>query len=127
VPVLYGDVVLDRKKSFCVLSGDQIASYLALKLKAEKIIFAIDVDGIYDKDPKKFKNAKLLSKISGPEILNALESPQKDVTLGIKGKLSELIKLAEKGIESQVVNGLKAGRLRKALKGERVIGTTIKF
>ena len=47
VPVLFGDVVLDKTKSFCVLSGDQLAVRLALELGATHLIFGVDVDGVF--------------------------------------------------------------------------------
>lgn len=55
VPVLYGDVVLDADEDLkmAVISGDQLVSYLSLKLKPERIILGSDVDGIFDRDPKK--------------------------------------------------------------------------
>ena len=53
VPVLYGDVVTDSELGFCILSGDQIISYLAAVLTPEKVIFGLEVDGLYTKDPKK--------------------------------------------------------------------------
>ena len=54
VPVLYGDVVLDANEDLkmAVISGDQLVSYLSLKLKPERIILGSDVDGIFDRDLK---------------------------------------------------------------------------
>ena len=56
MPVLYGDVVLDveDKIKMAVLSGDQIVKYLAENLKPKKVVLGSDVDGIYNKDPKKY-------------------------------------------------------------------------
>jgi isopentenyl phosphate kinase len=57
-PVLYGDAVLDEKMGFTILSGDQLVAYLAVKMKAEKIIMGVDTDGIYEADPKVDPTAK---------------------------------------------------------------------
>lgn len=127
IPVLFGDVVIDKDIGFCILSGDQITTSLAEKFKADRVIFAADVDGIYDRDPKKFGNAKLIPKIASTDkdILNSLKTQEGDVTGGIKGKLKEIIALAEKGVPSQIINATVPGRLKKALSGEKVTGTLI--
>jgi len=52
-PVLYGDAVLDTRRGFTILSGDQLASRLAVELGAEKLIYGVDIDGVYTKDPKR--------------------------------------------------------------------------
>ena len=45
------------KIKMAVLSGDQIVKYLAENLKPEKVVLGSDVDGIYNKDPKKYPDA----------------------------------------------------------------------
>lgn len=129
VPVLYGDVVLDRELGFCILSGDAIVRKLALDFKATRIIFATDVDGIFTADPKKNKNARLIEEITPEnftEVLELIEPVDRDVTGGMKNKLIELITLAEKGYPSLIVNALVGGRLQKALLGQKVKGTLIR-
>jgi isopentenyl phosphate kinase len=126
VPVLYGDVVFDRKVGFCILSGDQIAVYLALKLGAERLILATDVDGLYDCDPKKFKNARILNNItySRLEGMTRHATEVGDATGGMAGKLREIMSLAGKGIETDIVNLKKKGILSHAI-GGKVRGTRI--
>ena len=128
VPVLYGDVVVDINQGFCILSGDQIISYLSEIFNPTKIILAVDVDGIFNKDPKKFRDAELIKEINPgnlEETLSRLESEGEDVTGGIKGKLLELADLAKRGFDSQIINALEPGRLKKALLGAEVIGTKV--
>jgi len=129
VPVLFGDVVLDSARGVCILSGDQIVSHLAERLGAERVILCADVDGVFDRDPKKNEGATLIKEI-GPsnyrEVLSGLEVVEGDVTGGVKGKVSELLELGKKGIASQVINGLTAGRLKSALSGREVTGTIIR-
>jgi len=129
VPVLYGDVVLDADEDLkmAVISGDQLVSYLSLKLKPERIILGSDVDGIFDRDPKKHPQAQLLERVQSLEDLQFLEGAQTvDVTGGMAGKLAELLELAEKGIESELINVGCEGLLENALKGEKVRGTIIR-
>jgi len=127
IPVLFGDVVLDKDQGFCILSGDQITTFLAEKFKADRVILAADVDGVYDLDPKKFDDAKLIPKIASTdkEVLRKLETQEGDVTGGMKGKLQELIILAEKGVPSLIINALVPDRLKKARSGEDVTGTVV--
>ena len=128
VPVLHGDVVLDENKDIqmAVVSGDQLVSYLAEKLDVERIILGSDVDGIYNRDPKGDSQAKLLPVVKSLEDLEFLEGSRNvDVTGGMAGKLQELLKIANKGIQSEIINANCPGILEKALKGEKVKGTLI--
>jgi isopentenyl phosphate kinase len=126
-PVLYGDVTFDEKLGFTVLSGDQLIAYLALKFNACRIVVAVDTDGLYDADPKTDKNAKLYQHVSLKELqtLKLGSSLAKDVTGGMRGKLSELIPIVEKRIPVLIVNGTKPSRVYRALIGEKVEGTII--
>lgn len=129
VPVAYGDVLADEKLGCSILSGDHLAPYLAKKLNADRIILAADVPGIFDCDPKRHANAKLIKEVTLKnihKISGVGSSMAVDVTGGMKRKLSELISLAKTGIESEIVDGTKPGILKKALKGEKGLGTTIK-
>lgn len=49
---------------------DTAASLRAMEISAEVIMKATKVDGIYDKDPKKFADAKKFDKISYIDVLN---------------------------------------------------------
>ena len=48
-----------------------------------------------------------------------------DVTGGMKHKVEKMLELAEKGIKSQIINGLVPGNLKKALLDKKVKGTII--
>ncbi|MGC9517408.1 MAG: isopentenyl phosphate kinase [Methanomicrobiales archaeon] len=129
VPVIYGDVVLDIDDSIkiAVLSGDQIIKYLAENFKPERVILGSDVDGIYTKNPKKYADAKLIEEVSSLDDLELTEGASVvDVTGGMVGKLQELLILAQMGIESEIINASKLNLIKKALNGEKSIGTLIK-
>jgi isopentenyl phosphate kinase len=128
VPVIYGDVVLDRDESIkmAVLSGDQIINYLSKNLIPERVILGTDVDGVYTKNPKKHSDAKLIEKVTSLEELESLDSTTNiDVTGGMIGKLKELLELASLGIESEIINAGMDNLIESALKGEKVSGTLI--
>ena len=115
IPILFGDVAIAKDKGIDILSGDQIITYLANKLNADKVIFLMDVDGIYDRNPKE-KGAKLIEKIDG-KIKIQWEKKKFDVTGGIKNKIEEALKMPCK---VYFINGTKKGNLTKAIKGEKV-------
>ncbi|MFH1125560.1 MAG: isopentenyl phosphate kinase [Candidatus Altiarchaeota archaeon] len=127
-PVSYGDVLIDIETGLNILSGDHLVPYLALKLKASRIVIATDVSGIYDGDPKKNKNAKLVRELTKDNAARIEISGSRgvDVTGGMKRKVMELLSVAEMGVSSQVVSGLKPGELREALLGNKKLGTIIR-
>ncbi|HIQ50249.1 MAG TPA: isopentenyl phosphate kinase family protein [Nanoarchaeota archaeon] len=128
IPVLYGVPAFDKALGGGILSGDEIIIYLAKELKPQRIIHVTDVDGVFDKDPKSHKNAKLIKKITREnfkEIEKSLTgSKHFDVTGGMWKKVKELFKL--KNIEAEIINGLKEGYIKRALLGEKGLGTIIK-
>ncbi|MEA3254342.1 MAG: isopentenyl phosphate kinase [Candidatus Altiarchaeota archaeon] len=129
VPVAYGDVLVDEETGVNILSGDHLVPYLAEALNAERVVMAADVPGIFDSDPKINKDAKLIKEINPGNIGRIKEigsSQGTDVTGGMERKLSELLRLAESGIESEIINAIKPGLLKKALLGEKGLGTIIK-
>jgi len=129
IPVIYGDVVLDSNLKIAVLSGDQILTYIAKNInfnKINKIILGTDVDGVFTKNPKKHKDGKLIEKLSSLEDLELLDSTTNiDVTGGMIGKINELFKLADLGIESKIINANKKGLIFKALVDNEVKGSLI--
>lgn len=129
VPVLYGDVVLDSNKDikFTVISGDQIISYFARELNASRVILGTDVDGVYNKNPKKYNDAELIKKVSSLDDLDSMDSTLNiDVTGGMVGKIKELLNLADFGIDSQIINANKKDILKETLLNEKNHGTLIK-
>jgi len=127
-PVLYGDAVLDTRRGFTILSGDQLASRLAVELRAERLIYGVDVDGVYTKDPKRGE-ARLLERVT-PSTLRELEtgSPTAvDVTGGMKTKIEEALRAAEMGVEVVILNAMREGVILKALRGEAVKGSWVVF
>lgn len=127
VPVCYGVPAYDEVQGCSILSGDQIAPFLAEKLGAGKIIEACDVGGIYTSDPKKDKDAVLIAKI-GRGNFRQIEgsisgSLAIDVTGGMRQKYLELVEAAKIGIPSQIIH---FSSLAGALSG-KPIGTCIDF
>ncbi len=129
VPVTYGDAVPDLKRGMSILSGDQLVVHLAKELGAQRVILGVDVGGVYTGDPKVDKEAKLVPKItpeSWAEVEKSIgEAQGPDVTGGMANKIGELLKLAQRGIEAQVVDATKPDILKRAISGESELGTRI--
>lgn len=129
VPVLYGDAVLDYNDymKYAIISGDQIIAYLAEQLKADRVILSSDVDGIYTDNPKTNPDAELLEVVTkDSEYVTTANNDQSDVTGGMSGKVKELLDLADKGIQSQIINAEVPGNIQLAVSGQKVKGTIIK-
>lgn len=122
VPVLHGDVVMDRIKGASVLSGDRIIPYLALSLKASKIGVGSDVDGVLDEKEAVIRKITPFSFMDMKKSIKG--SGSIDVTGGMLGKVSELLELASKGVESRIFNASRKGMVSRFLYGEDV-GTLI--
>ncbi len=124
VPTTGGDIVQDSKTGFSILSGDQLATHLAIRLKALKVIFAMDEDGIFDSDPKQNPKAKLLLDLTPSQASllarTSTMSTTLDVTGGMAGKIKEAVEVASKGIPVYFVNLTKDERLRKVAFAEKV-------
>lgn len=130
IPLLFGDVAFDEKLGFCILSGDQLVSWLAIKLHAKQVVFVVDVDGVFDSDPKRSRAAKLLRKVSVKDVRTLIQRGERetrgvDVTGGMMGKLREILPAVEKGARAVILNGCVPGRLSECLKGKLTVGTVI--
>jgi len=125
VPTCYGVPAYDIAQGCSILSGDQIAPYLARHLKASRIIEACDVGGIYTQDPKTYPDAKLIKEINinnRQEIEQGLSgSCAIDVTGGMRQKYLELLSIAKLGIACQIIS---YQDIRRSLEGEKA-GTMI--
>jgi isopentenyl phosphate kinase len=115
VPVLCGDMVLDKKLGGSVISGDVIISLLSKKLNAKKMIFISDVEGVY-------VNGKVFPRITGKNIERIRShfglSKKADVTGGMYGKIKAIMKSKVPAVITNPKN------LKPALEGEKV-GTLI--
>lgn len=131
VPVLGGDMVFDTEMGFSVGSGDQVAAILTRELKATALVFATDVAGVHDTDPKVNKDARLIKELSlsNPKELAFARGNESDASGAMRGKLSVLKGLAPElssGLRMSIISMMRPGRLSALLEGEPVEGTIIK-
>jgi isopentenyl phosphate kinase len=113
-----------------VYGGDKIAVDLALHFGASRLIFATEVDGIFDKDPQKYPDAgrvdvfSLSGKSSSAAQLD--DYRQVDASGAMLGKLAA-IQLTRDAISSglhvHILSMIKPGSLTDLLEGKKGIGT----
>ena len=121
MPLLHGDVAMDLTLKAGIVSGDQLVNYLARTMKAEVVAVGCNVDGVLlaGRALTEIKRSDL------PLVESAIgESAGIDVTGGMKGKLNELLDLADMGIKSMIFNASKEGNIVRVLRGE-AIGTKV--
>jgi isopentenyl phosphate kinase len=121
MPVLHGDVAMDATGKAAIVSGDQLVAHLAKALQADVVAVGSNVDGV-------LFSGRTLPKITRKELPGVESaiggSAEVDVTGGMRGKLLELLELADLGIDSVIFNAGREGNIARALKGE-CVGTRI--
>ena len=95
---------------------DTAASLRAIEINADMVLKATKVDGVYDKDPVKNKDAKLYKELTYNDVLSK-ELKVMDTTAVVLCK--------ENNIPLRVFNMLKKGSLMSIINGE-MTGTSIK-
>ncbi|MCI4436764.1 MAG: isopentenyl phosphate kinase family protein [Ignisphaera sp.] len=127
VPVLYGDAILSCN-DFEVLSGDEIVWRLSHVFKPCRLLFAVDVDGVYDKHPS-VPGARLLPVVSIRDVHHidfGAQSRRVDVTGEMRSKLMLGARYWNSNIEEVIIfNGLKRDFIRASLCKEAVPGTRV--
>jgi uridylate kinase len=97
-------------------STDTAAALRAMEIKAEVIMKATRVDGIYDADPELVKNAKLYSEVTYRDVL------QKNLKVMDATAISLCM---DNGMPIVVFNMNRHGNIQRVLLGERVGSTVI--
>ena len=128
VPVIYGDVIMDETKGFCIYSGERTLNLLAERLKeyysTVKIIYCGETDGVYDRKGKTIDKITLKTYKSIQNVLGG--SAGIDVTGGMIHKVGEAIELLKLlNAETLIINGTKEDSLKNAILGKKVLSTHI--
>lgn len=105
-------------------STDYGSVLLAKKFGAKRLVNLSNIDFVYDKDPKKFKNAKKIEYISWKEFRKFFPKKWKP---GLNAPFDPIAaKEAEKiGLEVAVLNGRNIGNLKNYLDNKNFLGTKI--
>jgi uridylate kinase len=108
-------------------STDFVGAELAVKVKASRYIIATNVNGVYDKDPNKYKDAILLNEVFISDLLekygDSWESAGENIV--IDGPALKII--YENKIPTYVVNGKNLLEIENAIINKPINGTIIKI
>lgn len=125
VPVVHGDVCIDRSLGATILSTEEIFAILATSLKPSRILLAGIEQGVYADYPQ---NENLISFMPAEADLSTFlyGSKARDVTGGMETKVKVMQQIAQTfpGMEILIFSGLEDNSIYKALSGE-VLGTCI--
>jgi len=134
VPLVYGDVALDKVRGCTIISTEQIFAYLADHLEPARIVLAGEVDGVFTADPLRDESARLMPEISHQNFhqveLMLAGSHGVDVTGGMLTKVRIMYALVQgqPELKVQLISGRRPGTIKRVLLepdfGE---GTTIRF
>jgi isopentenyl phosphate kinase len=128
LPLLYGDVVLDREWGASICSTERLFRLLAPRLRSSGLlirgaIWLGETDGLWD------AAGRTVPRVTAATFADALEAigapAGTDVTGGMRHRLETALELAGLGIPSLLANGLTPGLLERALRDEEVIGTAV--
>lgn len=128
LPVVYGDVVMDRSQGVAICSTERVLEAVARFLPRQgrpvrRALWAGETDGVYDVEGRTIPR---FAPVDFENALRAIGPPSgADVTGGMRLRLETACSLARSGIRSVLLNGLTPGLLEKALLGEEVPGTAI--
>jgi len=104
---------------------DAVTIAAAELFKADLVIIGTDVDGVYDRDPKKYKKAKLLENMTVEELLRVIKTKKHEAkpVAVIDPVAVELLRGTK--TKTIVLNGKKIKNMEKAIEGKKFVGTTI--
>ncbi len=123
VPVTFGDIVHIAEQTYSILSGDALMTTLAQILLPAKVIFLVNVDGVY----KDIHTREIIQELSHDTYKSeAFSKTALDVTGGMRRKIVEGLKIAASGTDVALVNGLKSQRVLNALNWNDIEGTIIR-
>lgn len=129
IPVIYGDVLFDKKWKTTIYSGETILNKIGIFLmkkgfKVGKIIQVGETNGVYD---DKGKTIPSINKANWKSIKNyVFNSKRTDVTGGMEHKIENALSVAAKGIQTWITNGIVPRELSHALNGKSIKGTIVK-
>jgi len=103
--------------------NDTLAAIVSVSTKADLLVLLSDIDGLYDSDPHKNENAKLISRVENltDDIIALGEGKGSELgTGGMKTKLHAAEIVTEQGIDMVIANGAEPLNLYKIVKGESI-------
>lgn len=103
--------------------NDKLAALTAVLCRADLLVLATDIDGLYSADPKSDNQATLITSVNdiSPYLEIVSDSKSDQGSGGMKSKLVAAQIAQEGGIPTWIVNGGQPSFLIKALSGEMAV------
>jgi glutamate 5-kinase len=108
--------------------NDNLAAHVAVLVEADILIICTDIDGLYDDNPKKNKNAKLIPVVENinAEIYSLAKDTNNTIsTGGMRTKIEAAEKAVAGGIDTIIMNGTNPNTFNQIMNGN-FYGTFIK-
>jgi isopentenyl phosphate kinase len=131
LPVLYGDVVMDRAWGVSICSTEKLFEILVRTLldhghTIRRALWLGETDGLYDAAGHTLPRLSSSDLAALENAAGAISAPSgTDVTGGMLHRVETALALARLGIPSLLANGLVPGLLERAVRGESVPGTEV--
>jgi len=130
LPVVYGDIVLDRKRGAVIVSTEALFLVLAKEAarRSRPIALAVwlgETDGVDDDDGCTI--ARLTAAAALRTARRVTGASGVDVTGGMALRLRAAGTLAKAGVASAIVDGRKPGAIAAAIAGRATGGTRVEF
>ena len=133
-PVTVAEAVHELHRASPVILGgtepghttDGVAALLAVRLRAARLVNATDVDGVYDRDPRRYPEARRIARMRWPEfrtLVAAGTSAEAGQNFLFDRLGAEM--LARAGIPLAIVSGRDLPNLRAAIEGRPFDGSRI--
>ncbi len=104
---------------------DGVAAMLAENISADCFINLTNIDYVYDKDPKKFNDAKKIENLSYNELIKIVN--QSEMTAGANNVLDLLAakNIKRSSMKTFIISGKRLDSVEKAIEGKKFVGTLI--
>jgi isopentenyl phosphate kinase len=127
LPITGGDVIVDTAQGCTIWSTEKVLAHLiemavSAKYQVNSIIHVTEVAGVLD------SQNKVIAKINNADQIKVKKSigftKGFDVTGGMWHKIEESLALAEKGVVTKIVSGMKSNNLYSLLMGDNSVTHT---
>lgn len=126
LPVVYGDVAMDRERGVAIASTETVFLALDAELRGRGVpvaraLWAGATDGVLDAAGHRLAEIRA----DGAPPRSAGGAAGTDVTGGMRHRVEAALELARHGVPSLIFDGTVPGRLTAALRGNEVAGTAV--
>lgn len=105
---------------------DGVSAMLSENISADYFINLTNVDYVYDKDPRKFKDAKKFETLTYDELIKICNQTEMTASANNVIDLLAAKTIKRSAIKTFVIDGKNLDNIKKAIEGEKFIGTLIK-